>query len=154
MQKKIMKVLILYLVIMMVILCVGCANKNSKKATGVLEDDPEYLYEKTVAEVKNINENSYFFGYNLLDVPPEGTIIGLPTPLKDVGDDIGISPGDDIKVISDKLDGTSFIQGESYFENKIRYEAYHIILDFAIGKDGRIDEIGIFIYDPTEELAA
>lgn len=63
---------------------------------------------------------------------------------------LGIAPGDDKQIIADKLDRTSLVQDESYSENKIRYQAYHIIIDFEVTVGGSIDLIGVGVSDPTE----
>ena len=125
-MKKFVRVFVLFSILSALLGSMGCARRNSKNSDNNFDE----LYEATLAEIENINKNSYFFGLNLLDEPPEGSVSGLPlTFRKETSEDIyyvgsyrnnagiiamdlrskdanfmGISPGDNKLVIQEKLD--------------------------------------------------
>ncbi|WP_455716263.1 hypothetical protein [Anaerosporobacter sp.] len=171
-MKKNLKVFVLFSILSLLVCSNGCARRSSKNNENKSDD----LYEATLEEIEQINNNSNFFGYKLLDDAPKNAVSGLPQTLrKDASDDIyyidsyhgstkivtmilkssdanllGISPGDSKQDIEEKLDESNFTQDKSTIESRIRYEAYHINLIFDITKDGFIETISISIADPTE----
>lgn len=175
-MNKNMKILIGVIILLVVFLVAVCFIWFSKKANGAKSNE---LYEATVTEVHQLNENSNFFGYKLLGDQPARVTTYMPTPLKDYdsadvfytgqyhgdikiiamhlvsGDAnvMGIAPGDNQEEIEEMLKETNFNKTESGIDNTIRYQAYHIIMDFEVGDDGRIKSIGISIADPDEVRA-
>lgn len=173
-MKKIKKAFVIFSVLSLLICCNGCTRRNSKNN----ENKSDEMYEATMKEVDKINENSNFMGLNLLEDASENDIYGIPQTYRTDTCDIiyyadsyhksrkvvsieltskdtnllGIAPGDNKQVIEEKLDGTNFAQTESYFDNSIRYEAYHIIITFELTEDGYIDTIGIGVGDPENEM--
>lgn len=172
-MNKIMKTFSLFSIYLFLLCCIGCTRRSSNNN----ENKSDELYEATLNEIEKINNKSYFWGLNLLDEPPEGAVSGIPLTFRDeTSEDIyyvgsyhknagiiamnlrskdvnfmGIFSGDNKQVIQEKLEQTNFVQNESPFEDGIRYEAFHIILDFDIAEGEYIESIGISIADPTED---
>lgn len=171
-MKKVVNVFVLFSFLSLIVCSNGCARRSPKN-NGNKSDEK---YEETLKEIEQINNNSNFWGYKLLDDAPKNAVSGLPQTLrKDASDDIyyidsyhgstkivtmilkssdanllGISPGDSKQDIEEKFDESNFTQVKSSIENRIRYEAYHINLNFDMTKDGFIETISISIVDPTE----
>ena len=172
-MKKIVKAIVLFSILSLLLYCIGFARRNSKNS----EKKSDELYEATMREVDQINKNSNFMGLTLLDEASQNDICGIlqtfrtetcdivyyvdsyhesikvvTIELTSKGTDLlGIAPGDNKQVIKEKLDGTNFMQTESYFENSLRYEAFHIILAFELNEDGYIDTIRIGVGDPEDD---
>ncbi|WP_455716264.1 hypothetical protein [Anaerosporobacter sp.] len=172
-MNKIMKTFSLFSIFLLLLCCIGCTRRNSNNN----ENKSDEKYEATLEEIEQINNNSYFLGLNLLAEPPDGAVSGIPLTFRnETSEDIyyvgsyhknasivamklrskdanfmGIFPGDNKQIIQDNLEQTNFVQIESPVEDGIRYEAFHIILDFEIAEDQFIKSIGISIADPTED---